>query len=802
MKINRSAICLAAIAAIAALASVPVSLAEDELYTPQIREAPSAATAHDNARKSVNVQPQNYYGKIAQRMARMLPRYHVLQQPLDDEISRRAWTNIVTYYDFDHSVFLQSDLDRLARHELTIDDELLAGDVYFGYEIYNLYCERLRERIDFATNLLAAADWDFSQNETYRVRRKDAPWPKSREEAEEHWRRRMKNEVLAQILSRELDAEDKAEEKAEAQDGPEAPEKADAAVGQASAEHEQVGKPEGEAEDEDEAEEEYVDTGDDEPVESDPRLTPEQNLIKKYRQYATVLCEPDEEAVLQHYLSAVARAYDPHSDYLSPASKEDFDMDMNLSLCGVGAVLSMDDGALKIAEIMPGGPIDVDGRIREGDKIIGVQQEGAEMEDITWQPMKKTIRKIRGEKGTRVTLEIIPRSDPTGATKKLIEIVRDEIKLEDQAATGRVEKVEHDGRETRLGYVYLPGFYGTMDKRPTDEGFRSCAQDVARYLAEFNAQDVEGLVLDLRGDGGGSLREAVMLSALFVPSGPVVQIRDTRTVQPLDIPRGNPVAFRKPVVVLTDRASASASEIVAGHLRDTGRAIVLGDTRTHGKGTVQTVMGMGPDKYGSMKITTARFYRIDGRSTQVKGVEADIRLPSLLDSLDIGEDKLTYALPFTRIRKADFVPCWNLDAHIPELAALSALRLGSSERYKRHLECVDGMKAIADREEVPLERGARLAMMRSDRALRELEEDNAARAERAKAEGREAGDDDDADADTEAAKTRRRRNRIKEREDDIVLDEAFNILSDLVWSLQGATLPPTRMDWYNAILGF
>ena len=154
--------------------------------------------------------------------------------------------------------------------------------------------------------------------------------------------------------------------------------------------------------------------------------------------------------------------------------------------------------------------------------------------------MKKTIRKIRGEKGTRVTLEIIPRSDPTGATKKLIEIVRDEIKLEDQAATGRVEKVEHDGRETRLGYVYLPGFYGTMDKRPTDEGFRSCAQDVARYLAEFNAQDVEGLVLDLRGDGGGSLREAVMLSALFVPSGPVVQIRDTRTVQPLDIPRGNP----------------------------------------------------------------------------------------------------------------------------------------------------------------------------------------------------------------------------------------------------------------------
>lgn len=745
--------------------------------------------------------PQNYYGKIAQRMARMLPRYHVLQQPLDDEISRRAWTNIVTYYDFDHSVFLQSDLDALAAHELTIDDELIDGDVSFGYEIYNLYCQRLRERIDFATNLLGAAQWDFSVDETYRVRRKDAPWPNTREEAEDHWRRRMKNEVLAQMLSRELDAEEKA---AKAKDKDENEEKASPSQEKDDAQQQDVE----DGEEEGEYKEEIVDTGDVDVVESDPKLTPEQNLIKKYRQYATVLSEPDEESILQHYLSAVARAYDPHSDYMSPTSKEDFDMDMNLTLCGVGAVLTMDDGALKIAEIMPGGPIDVDGRIREGDKIIGVKQEDAEMEDIMWQPMKKSIRKIRGPKGTRVTLEIIPRNDPSGATKKLIEIVRDEIKLEDQAATGRVEKVVHDGGETRLGYIYLPGFYGTMDKRPGDEGFRSSAEDVAKYLAEFNSQDVQGLVLDLRGDGGGSLREAVLLSALFVPSGPVVQIRDTRTVQPLDIPRGNPVAFRKPIVVLTDRASASASEIVAGHLRDTGRAIVLGDTRTHGKGTVQTVMGMGPEKYGSMKITTARFYRIDGRSTQVKGVESDIRLPSLLDSLDIGEDKLTYALPFTRIRKIDFVPCWNLDKHIPELAALSELRRNSSERYTRHLECVDGMKAIADREEVPLEREARLAMMRSDRAIRELD-DEAAKKDRADADaaGEPRADDevaaeDNDDDEEKSISSRRRRNRIRERDDDVVLDEAFNILSDLVWSMKGESLPPSRMDWYNAILGF
>ena len=562
------------------------------------------------------VEPRNYYGNVARRLGDMLPKYHVLQQRLDDEISRRAWTNLVTFYDFDHSVFLKSDLDRLAMREKSIDDEIRAGDVSFGFDVYNLYVERLRERVHYASNLLATAEWDFSTNETYRIKRKDAPWPETRADAEDHWRRRMKNEVLVMKVNHDLDK-------------------------------------------------------------STNRLDAAADLIKKYRQYETVMTEPDEEAVLQHYLSAICRAYDPHSDYMSPASKEDFDMEMNLTLCGVGAVLSMDDGALKIVEIMPGGPVDRDGRINEGDKIVGVQQADGEMEDVMWQPMKKSIKKIRGPKGTRVTLQIVPRSDPSGGTKKLIELVRDEIKLEDQAATGRVDRVTLGGVTRKLGYVYLPSFYGTMDKRASDPGFRSCSMDIARYLCDFNAQGVEGLVLDLRGNGGGSLREAVMLSALFVQSGPVVQIRDVRTVGCLPIPPGNPIAFKKPIVVLTDRASASASEIVAGHLHDTGRAIVVGDVRTHGKGTVQTVLGMGPEKYGSMKITTARFYRVDGRSTQLEGVEADIRLPSLLDSLDIGEDKLTYALPFSRILPADYQLSWNLHKYLPALNELSIARTES-----------------------------------------------------------------------------------------------------------------------------
>jgi carboxyl-terminal processing protease len=706
-----------------------------------------------------NLKPQSYYGKVARRFGDVLPRYHILQHPLNDEISQRAWTNLVTFYDFDHSVFLKSDLDKLAAREKTIDDEIHAGDVSFGYDVYNLFVMRLRERMLFATNLLAKGEWDFSTNEMYRIRRKDVAWPTTIEEANEHWRKRIKNEMLAQILNRELNMEEAA-----AKTNKLAKTAAEGAAETNSA-----------------------------PAEVE---RPEDILIKRYRQYATFLTEPDEEAVLQYYLNAIAQAYDPHTAYMSPTSKEDFDMDMSLTLCGVGAVLSMEDGALKIVEIMPGGPIDRDGRIQEGDKIVGVKQADGQMENVMWQPMKKTIKKIRGPKDTRVTLEIIPRSDPSGLTKKAIELVRDEIKLEDQAATGRVEKVMLNGVTSKLGYIYLPGFYGTMGSEK-DEDFRSCAVDVNKYLAEFNAQDVEGLVLDLRGNGGGSLREAVFLSSLFVPNGPVVQINDLRMVTCLPIPPGNPVAFRKPMVVLTDRSSASASEIVAAHLRDVGRAIVIGDSKTHGKGTVQTVMPMGPDKYGSVKITTARFYRINGMSTQVKGVAADIVLPSLLDSLDIGEDKLPNALPFTKILKADYSKCWDLDKYIPQLATNSAARLEHDARYLKHIENVRGMREISDRVEVPLERAARKDLMKADREYHELDADEEAAslddsiAVQTNAEG-------EGDKKDDKPKSSRRRRNQRLTEDDIVLEESLRILADMI-RLNGSGEMNTQVDWASLI---
>ncbi len=716
-----------------------------------------------DAPASEDIVPCDHYGIVAKRLVNALERRHVLHQPCDNLISQRAWTNLVTFYDAGHMVFLKSDLDILSEHEFTIDDELKSGDVSFGYEVFRLYRERLHERIAFATNLLAAAQWDFSVDEAYTFKRDEADWPATREEAEELWRKRMKNEVLGQLITRELEAEEAEAKKAK---------KAEKAES-------------------DEAEE-----SEEEPLQ-EPKETPEQNLIKRYRMLAIALTESDAETVLQAYLSAVCRSYDPHTDYLSPTTKEDFDMGMNLKMCGVGAVLSMDDGAVKIIEIMPGGPMAVDGRIKTGDKIVGVREGDGEMEDILWQPLRKTVRKIRGEKGTRVTLDIIPRSDPTGGSHKLIELTRDEIRLDDLRTTGRVERVTLGERDFKIGYVQVPEFYGSMDRKPGEEGYVSCAEDVLEYIKTFNVENVDGLVLDLRGNGGGSLPEAIRMSALFVQNGPVVLVRDATGAAPLQIERGNAIAFRKPLIVMIDRNSASASEIVAGHLRDVGRAIVVGDVRTHGKGTVQTVMPLGKVRrltddgegsaeeldFGSTKITTMRFYRINGRSTQVKGVAADIHLPSYLDSLDIGEEKLPYALPFSRIRGPAYREAWDLPKYVSQLVTQSAARTSEDEKFIQHVKNVADYKELFDRTDVPLERGARTAQMRADRAIRELEE----------------ADDEDDDSD-EAVLARRRKNRGKH--DDVVLDETFRVMADLVRLVDNGTQPDAQVDWYDALLGF
>ncbi len=694
--------------------------------------------------ETVDVQPLPHYGRIGRKVVGILNRKHILAHPFDDEMSRKAWSNLVTQCDFSHSVFLQSDLDAWEPMQTRIDDALREGDVSFGYDVHRVFVKRLGERVAFVTNLLETQEFDFSVQEEYLYRRDKAPWPKTKEEAEDIWRKRIKNEMLTLMIGRELDAEDEAKGKGKQK----------------------------------KKDKEKAASTNDVAEAAEPEKPPKQVLLEKYRHYLQmIITESDEESVLQRYLVAVTTAYDPHSAYMSPMRKEDFDMEMNLSLFGVGAVLSqsMDDGALEIKEVMKGGPMAREGSIKVGHKIVGVGQGNDPIEDITWKPMRKSIKKIRGPKDTRVVLEV---TDKNGGSRRRVPLIRDEIKLEDQAATGRVERVTLNGVERKFGYVKLPGFYGTMDKKPGDPLYRSCSLDVAKWVSKFNTQEAEGLVLDLRGNGGGSLKEAVLLTALFVRPNPgpcpVVQIREKSNVYPLftfpDIPT---FAWRKPLIVLIDRYSASASEIVAGALQDTGRAIVIGDHRSHGKGTVQTVMELGGNSEtpnGSVKVTTARFYRINGSSTQEKGVESDICLPSSLDErTDIGENNLPNALPWTMIEPLEYEKIWNMPDYVQQLKALSDARLKDSPEYARRMEVVKLCRESSERRTVSLERNARRKMMREDRdvfaAADELDE----------------LDDDDSESGDDKKKD--------EKKDDFVLKESFNILSDLVRLTDGAEAP-------------
>ncbi|HRT29815.1 MAG TPA: carboxy terminal-processing peptidase [Kiritimatiellia bacterium] len=689
--------------------------------------APMIATWAAADRGNGQPVPQPHYGDVAQKVARVLPAAHLLQYPLGDEISQKAWTNLITAFDFDRSYFLQSDIAAFTNMQTRIDDAVKAGDVSFPFEVYRVFRARLEDRYAYVTNLLETG-FTFTEDESYTWKRKDASWPATQAEQDELWRKRIKNEVLAQLIGRELDRAAATNTAAAVTNDASA-----AAVGGTA-------------------------------TNTPPVLTPQENVAKRYKQFMIVIQDMDEEAILQRYLSAVAMAYDPHSDYMSPMRKEDFDIDMNLSLCGIGAQLRSEDGTAMIVEVIPGGPADRDKRairLTKGDKIIGVGQGDGAIEDIVHLPLNKAVRKIRGEKGTKVVLSVIPASDPSGTSTKIVDLIRDEVKLEEQAATGRVVRVTlPDGAVRKLGVVKLPTFYGTMDKRPNQPGFRSATVDVAKRLAAFNSENVSGLILDLRDNGGGSLREAVSLTGLFVRSGPVVQVREARQIVVLPVPNMDPaMAFRKPVLVLINRASASASEIVAGALQDYGRAVLVGDTQSHGKGTVQTVMPLGSEKFGSMKVTTASFYRINGASTQRKGVGADIVIPSTLDGLDIGEDKLPGSLPWTQIEQALYIPVADVSKFVPQLKEHSAKRLADNARYARYCTLVRHVQEVNERKEVPLEINARRKLMKAENEMRKLQDDVQ---DASKAEG---------------------------KEDDVVLDEALNILSDLVTLTGGADIP-------------
>ncbi|MEO7100352.1 MAG: carboxy terminal-processing peptidase [Luteolibacter sp.] len=395
-------------------------------------------------------------------------------------------------------------------------------------------------------------------------------------------------------------------------------------------------------------------------------------------------------AVLELYLEALAQVYDPHSDYMGAQQMKSFEISMNLSLVGIGATLHAQDGYCKITELVPGGPAARSGQLKAGDRIVGVsQKEGAEFTDLVDMPLSQAVELIRGKKGTNVYLNIIPANSTDSSARKSIMIVREEIKLEDQQAKAKIIDFPAGDSTKRLGVIDLPAFYageGNAKSGPT-----SATADVSKLIEKLKAENVTGIILDLRRNGGGSLQEAISLTGLFIPSGPVVQTRSMKGDVEVGIDHDGKVSYDGPLVVLTSRLSASASEILAGALQDYGRAVIVGDTSTFGKGTVQTIVpldrvmqgqGMVPHSDpGALKVTISKFYRPSGKSTQLEGVKADIVIPSLTDLPEIGESDLGNPLPWDTIASAKYTAANRVTASIESLRTRSTDRISKDPDF-------------------------------------------------------------------------------------------------------------------------
>ncbi len=624
--------------------------------------------------------------RIARLFSDMLPRTHLLRLPWDDAVAASAWTNYFNALDYDHVYFLQSDIDAFRPLQTELDDNVRVGDLTFAYAVFDRLLERVRDRVAYAEALLAQG-FDLEREESYNWKRRDAPWAADTAEWNDLWRRRIKNDYVRLLVSRAIESADAAE--------------APPAGPEAAAE----------------------DPGT-EPTDFDAALSPEEYVIKRYRQVLSILEDGDAEWVLQKYLTAFATAYDFHSEYMSPGMVEDFNIEMRLSLVGIGALLRPDDGAALVVSLIPGGPAELGGDLQPGDRIIAVAQGDEPPVDTLHWPLYRVVRLIRGEKDTRVVLTVIPASDPGGATTRRITIVRDKVKLDAQAADSDIRTVEDPaGAPHRLGIIRLPAFYASMDQRnPRSADYRSATDDVAEILRSFATNAVDAVLLDLRNNGGGSLVEAIRMTGLFIKTGPTVQVREGNSLRVL--PDLDPtVAYAGPLVVLVNRLSASASEILAGALQDYGRAVIVGGRQTHGKGTVQTVAPLGrTDRYGRLRVTTASYYRISGGSTQLRGVRPDILIPSPFDDMDIGEDSLPNAIPWSAVMPAAYTPVADLAEPIAGLRARSEARRAADPRFSGYRQMLDRIRDYNENADVPLNYESRLQRARTEKELADMQE--------------------------------------------------------------------------------
>jgi carboxyl-terminal processing protease len=624
---------------------------------------PALATTSDTTE---TLRPNPRHESVGELVTEFIQKSHYLHISVDDDLSSRVMDRYIESLDGNRMYMLASDVELFESYRYQLDDMVRSKPLDPIYEMFSLYQTRVRERLDFALAQLETEP-DYSLDEAYQFDRSEEPWALTSEELDEIWRKRVKNDALRLTL----------------------------------------------------AEKTWEET--------------QELLRKRYTRYKKRIDQVKSDDVFETFMNAFAHTLDPHSSYLSPRNSEEYRIQMSLSYFGIGASLQLEDDYVQIVTIIPGGPAAIDGKLKPNDRITGVAQgpEGDMVDVVGWR-LDDVVDLIRGPANTVVRLQIIPAGALPGSSEKIVALTRDQVKLEEQAAKSDIVTVPRDGREWRIGVIEVPSFY--RDYRALsngDKNYTSTTKDVKRLIGELEDQGIDGLVIDLRGNGGGHLTEATALSGLFIDNGPVVQLRNSSgRISRLDDP--DPVArvaYNGPLAVLVDRFSASASEIFAAAIQDYARGVIIGQ-QTFGKGTVQNLYSLdqylkpeGGPGYGQLTLTIGKYYRVTGESTQHRGVDPDIELPSLIDTESFGESVRDSALPWDTIQTTRFRAGEPLDSTIESLSASHMERAKSDPNFLYLIDRTRDAEEARNRKTVSLNYDSRLAE-REDEIAKELKREN------------------------------------------------------------------------------
>jgi len=599
-------------------------------------------------------------------MVKVIEERHYASRRYDDILSAQHFVAYIDSLDPQRMFFDAADIAEFSKWRLELDNAGRSGDLTPAFSMFDRYHQKLRQRLEIILGSLpeTLAQFDYSVEEYLVIDHSTMPWAEDPSELDDRWRKRLKNQALSLIMA-------------------------------------------------DKAPEEIPKT-----------------LERRYQNQLNRLDQYNAQDVFQIYANTLAEQYDPHTNYFSPRRAENFDINMSLSFEGIGAILQIDDEYAKVSRLVPAGPADKQGDLKPSDLIIGVGQgEDGPIEDVVGWRLDEIVDLIRGPRNTTVRLEVIPGKGKTDQ-RRVVPIQRNEVKLEEQAAQKKVIEVEDEKQNThRIGVIDIPAFYIDFEAyRRGDKNYRSTTRDVNRLIDELVAEGVEGLVIDLRDNGGGSLQEANQLTGLFIEYGPTVQIRSAESRVWRDGKRRRSNYYEGPLAVMINRLSASASEIFAGAIQDYGRGIVVGE-QSFGKGTVQSLV---PLQEGQLKITESKFYRISGDSTQHRGVIPDIDYPSVFDPTQIGESALDNALAWDQIAPARFNRYQDYDTILPGLMALHQQRAANDPDYRYLEDQVEMAREARKVSALPLQKSGRLAM-RDEQEAKALAIENRRRAAKGQA---------------------------------------------------------------------